>query len=431
MKSTYKICTLYLVFVIASCSSSDDSAPMVIALQNEPPLSFELTEVADGAKGVEVTPTLSWESAKNPKGSEVTYDLYLGTEVNPTTLFQGDINDTSFEIGDRLHLLTDYYWKVVAKDVDGKTSQSAIQKFSIRSLNIPEEPVTPIADFAPRSQHTSVVHDNRMWIIGGEDPVTENLISDVWYSSDGATWVEATKDAAFSDRILHTSAVFDNKIWVIGGQMVGEKKNDVWYSADGINWDEATDNASFSGRKGHSTLVYDNKMWVIGGKDANGFKNDVWYSSNGFEWQMATASAEFSVVSRHASVIFDDKMWVIGGEFESGGKRNEVWSSTDGVHWTQATKSAEFSERGWHAAAVFDNKIWIIGGLGNQGEAPFENEVWYSHDGTHWAQAPVSGLFLERRPPNTAVVHHNKIWVIGEEILTSSNSAKSEVWPLD
>ena len=54
--------------------------------------------------------------------------------------------------------------------------------------------------------------------------------------------------------------------------------NDVWYSSDGINWYQATPNANFSKRQSHSSVVFNNKIWVIGGGDNTSFYNDVWYS---------------------------------------------------------------------------------------------------------------------------------------------------------
>ena len=82
-------------------------------------------------------------------------------------------------------------------------------------------------------------------------------------------WQCATENAGWSGRYGHTSVVFDNKMWVLGGGY----KNDVWYSSDGINWVCATENAGWSPRDDHTSVVFDNKMWVLGG----GYKNDVWY----------------------------------------------------------------------------------------------------------------------------------------------------------
>ena len=87
--------------------------------------------------------------------------------------------------------------------------------------------------------------------------------NDVWYSIDGNNWVQATDDAVWSARDTHTSLVYDNKMWVLGGYDGSNDKNDVWYSSNGINWMQATASAAWH-RSSHTSLVYDNKMWVLG-----------------------------------------------------------------------------------------------------------------------------------------------------------------------
>ena len=120
--------------------------------------------------------------------------------------------------------------------------------------------------------------------------------------SDGSTWVQATGDAAWSGRNEHTSVVFDNKLWVLGGYSSGYK-NDVWYSEDGVTWTQATSDAGWSGRDNYTSVVFDDKLWVIGGDP----KDDVWYSEDGENWTLATSSAGWSTRNRHSSVIFDNK----------------------------------------------------------------------------------------------------------------------------
>jgi hypothetical protein len=82
---------------------------------------------------------------------------------------------------------------------------------------------------------------------------------------DGSTWTQATASAAWSDRGHHTSLVYDNKMWVIGGVGSGSRYNDVYSSTDGITWRQVTASAAWSPRSSHASLVYNNKMWVMGG----------------------------------------------------------------------------------------------------------------------------------------------------------------------
>ena len=254
-----------------------------------------------------------------------------------------------------------------------------------------------------------------MWVIGGYS-YDYGCFNDVWYSTDGITWTQATGSAQFPARFGHTSVVFDNKMWVIGGYggvYPGDCFNDVWYSTDGITWTQATGSAQFPARHGHTSVVYNNKMWVIGGGFSNNwpyYKNDVWYSADGVTWTQATASAQFPIRSGHTSVVFNNKMWVIGGDYLFGVTWKDIWYSTDGVIWTRAIDYAGFPEREGHTSVVYNGKMWVIGGH-NSSDLSL-NDVWYSFDGIIWTQATASADFPFRYH-HTSVVYNNKMWVIG------------------
>jgi hypothetical protein len=89
------------------------------------------------------------------------------------------------------------------------------------------------AEFGARTNQSSVIFDNKMWVIGGADagnPSTK--YNDIWYSEDGINWIEAARDGIFDRRASHSSVVFDDKIWVIAGDAGGIGNpffNDVWY----------------------------------------------------------------------------------------------------------------------------------------------------------------------------------------------------------
>lgn len=141
------------------------------------------------------------------------------------------------------------------------------------------------APWEKRSSFASVVFDNKMWVIGGYEAsvngglINSTLFSDVWYSSDGISWTLATDTASWGKRLDHTSVVFDNKMWVIGGRVdTTGRTNDVWSSTDGVAWIEETSFAEWSKRSSHTSVVFNNKMWVLGGNTIGKFYNDVWYS---------------------------------------------------------------------------------------------------------------------------------------------------------
>lgn len=222
--------------------------------------------------------------------------------------------------------------------------------------------------------HSALSFDGKMWVLCGHDG--NGAMHRVLSSADGQTWT-AEFPIMLPARYDHTSLVFDGKMWIIGGTFgssSNDYKNDVWYSSDGTTWAEATPNAAFSPRRGHTSIVYDGKMWVIGGQDATGYRNDVWYSSDGISWEEATSNADFPPRSQHLSETYNGKMWVISGDVVS--ETNDVWTSTDGKNWTREEFSgAPFTPRRFSSSAVYNDKLWIIAGYDNING--YVNDVWY------------------------------------------------------
>ncbi|MGA2508216.1 MAG: hypothetical protein ABSF80_12150, partial [Chitinispirillaceae bacterium] len=240
--------------------------------------------------------------------------------------------------------------------------------------------VTPSADFPRRQCHRSVVFNNKMWVIGGETiqlppggsgQVTYPQFNDVWYSTDGVSWTFAG-NAGFSARSNHTAVVYNNKIWIIGGDDGSHLLSDVWCSSDGVSWVQVTDSANFPGREYHSSVVFDNKIWIFGGNNLC----DVWYSIDGLTWIMAKDSVSSISWTAFASVVFNNKIWVFGAN--SRGMVGTIWSSKDGISWIEATDSTSFAKRSFHSSVVYDDKIWSIGGLRSDVPVCYPmNDVWY------------------------------------------------------
>jgi len=252
--------------------------------------------------------------------------------------------------------------------------------------------------FYPPAGASAVNFHNQTWVIGGNEPGSGVWTgkTSVWSSPDGETWSEVTKSAAFPPRLFQTSVVYDDKMWLIGGIADGENYlNDTWYSTDGITWTQATASATFPARAGHSSVIYDNKMWVIGGSDSYGHDlNDTWYSTDGITWIQATQSAAFAARNLQSSVVYDNKMWVISGE--TGGMINyyaaatlpDAWFSTDGINWSPATQSAEFGVQGLAKCGVFDNKLWAV----------TSTDAWNSENGSAWTDVSPDAFTFRQNP---------------------------------
>ena len=263
--------------------------------------------------------------------------------------------------------------------------------------------------FSERFGHSSVVFNDRMWVIGGFDG-KNNYFNDVWSSSDGISWIPETSHTQFGPRYAHQSVVFDNKIWVIGGRDGNTLKrlNDVWYSSDGIHWTRAIEHAQFSPRWDFPITVFDNKIWVIGGSPDGSLANDTWYSSDGIHWTRATEHAQFSPRMQHALIGFHNNLLVIGG-FNWERHNNEIWSSADGITWKQTTIDPLFKSRSYHNVVVADDRLWLIGGWADGAGV---DDVWQSSDGISWTQV-TKHVSFPGRWGFSSVFFKDKLWVIG------------------
>ena len=227
MKTLVKITlVLFVMFGFQSCSK-DDPIPQPIAQpepENQAPTQVSLVSPAADAENIDVRPAFSWEAATDPDGDTLTYEIYADTTAAPSTLI-GTTNETSFEPNERLSLLENYNWKVVASDGKGAESESENQSFDTRGINI------------------SVATSN--------------------------------------SGVAGLTAVFDDKIWVypITGDYIAN-------STDGINWDIVNDNPNYTGISVFKIIEYQNKLWMING-DFNGH-DEVWNSIDGIQWELVT-----------------------------------------------------------------------------------------------------------------------------------------------
>ncbi len=241
----------------------------------------------------------------------------------------------------------------------------------------------PLLDWEGRHTAGYAVLDGALWLVGG-DPLQGHYQGDVWRSADGRAW-ERVGDASppWHPRALHHTLVHDGRIWVLGGQTLPQFApaaerfcGDVWCTRDGRAWeriDPAPPCWSPRGMIGGSAVLH-GRMWVLGGGryDTPGcperaYYNDVWSSADGRHWTCHTEAAPWAPRQYHEVAAFDGRLWVLEGY--SGANRNDVWYSADGATWH------EVPDTPWpprHAASVFvfDDALWVVAGNN------MESDVW-------------------------------------------------------
>jgi len=277
-----------------------------------------------------------------------------------------------------------------------------------------------------------------MWLLGGWFTSDEPGPRDVWCSVDGARWTRVIREAPWLHGDLPTTLVHDDKMWIMGGWYGGRRpfasaSNQVWCSTDGADWRCATVKAAWRPRLGAAGLVFDGKMWLLGGVERyfdggrHHLLNDVWCSTDGATWKPVTPQAPWPPRAYHGALVFDNRMWVFGG----GNYRptylgyNDVWTSSDGVHWTRITDHAPWSHRIWFSTVVYRNRMWVLGGW-SDGPSTNWNDVWYSSDGKHWHELKTETIWSKRHE-HSAFVFQDKLWIVGGNEWPLVN----DVWYLD
>jgi hypothetical protein len=242
----------------------------------------------------------------------------------------------------------------------------------------------PTSDWEGRHTAGYAVYRDKMWIIGG-DVNQGSYQNDVWNSDDGKKWnlVNRDKPVPWGPRALHYTVVHADKIWVIGGQtMPAFAKSDetfyrdVWTTQDGVTWEQVKPKEPFWPQRGMigGSAVHKGRIWILGGGTydtpkipTREYRNDVWSSADGITWEQHVAAAPWAARQYHDVAAWDDRLWVMEGYAKAN--RNDVWYSADGTHWHEIPNTP-WKPR--HAASVFvhGGALWMVAGNN------MEPDVW-------------------------------------------------------
>ena len=178
-------------------------------------------------------------------------------------------------------------------------------------------------DYPGTAGSSVVAFLGRLWIIGGD----ADALTMVWSSSDGATWRQETTDAP--DISFCAAAVHDGKIYLVGGgdPIAGGRRNDVWSSNDGIHWEKIAVTPPYGAIAQATAVDYGGFLWLLGGSyPGNGNwvapPHPIWFSKDGVKWQAMDPSpsilatgvdAPYSVFGA-AVGVFQSGLWSIFGQ---------------------------------------------------------------------------------------------------------------------
>ncbi len=160
-------------------------------VDNQMPYMPSSPNPADGATGVSVDRSLSWQGGDPDPGDVVTYDTYLGTtEAGMTKICEG-LSVTSCQPSVPPGFDTKYYWQVVAKDDKGGETSGAVWQFTTFTRNgdedgdglINEDEITRTTDPFNRDTDGDGYEDGDE-VAWGSDPKDESSIPNIQCEGD-------------------------------------------------------------------------------------------------------------------------------------------------------------------------------------------------------------------------------------------------------
>ncbi len=240
----------------------------------------------------------------------------------------------------------------------------------------------PASDWEGRHTAGYAVFRDKLWVIGG-DPIQGHYQNDVWSSVDGARWTRVTDAVPWGPRVLHYTVVHDGRLWVMGGQTLPQFApaeprfyRDIWSSRDGRHWEQVIPDEPCWPQRGMigGRAVFGGRMWILGGGtyDLPGVPkrklySDVWSSVDGVHWQCHTDQAPWEPRQYHEVAVWDNRLWVMEGYCQAN--RNDVWYSCDGTTW-QELPDTPWKPRHAAGLAVHGDSLYLVSGNN------MESDVW-------------------------------------------------------
>ena len=175
-----------------------------------------------------LTMTLSWDCS-DPDGDILTYDVYFGTSSNPTTKVSTgqsgkSINRSNLSYG------TTFYWKVVAKDSKGATTEGPEWRFTTQSNRAPNTPSNPSPSNNATNQPLTITLS---WDCS--DPDGDAITYDIYFGTNNnpGMVIEGQSENTFTRRNLITGTNYYWKV-VAKDSKGGVTEGPLWKFTQGV-----------------------------------------------------------------------------------------------------------------------------------------------------------------------------------------------------
>jgi len=344
--------------------------------------------------------------------------------------------------GGGIQFFNGLHYLVVGKSETDPAGLVANTNFIYVSPNLVtyEELTSPLASgsWEERSGHAMFTFGGSQYIHGGFD-ADDNLLGDMWKSSNGVAWSKVTQfypPGTEETWARHQIVEFGGELFMLGGRFgldPGEYHTDILKSTDGITWtNEGTGNIEEPfGRDRHRVVEFGGDLYSTGGHRRTGdlirVYDDVWTSSDGVTWTEITQLAGYTQMHSHVMLVADvgsgDELFMVAGDGATG----KVYKSSDAATWTIETADLGVGNRWGHIGWFSDGRIWIFGGSQS---GVIKDDTWSSADGIVWRQ---DVLTTKPQPRYDHVSFFgdldgaDKIWVFGGRETLQANTF-NDIW---
>lgn len=182
-----------------------------------------------------------------------------------------------------------------------------------------------------RSYVSLVTDGTKMYLIGGIDATGE--LNEVYSSTDGVSWTQETADGGggvWSARYYHSTAYYNGLLWIVGGYDGSNVLSDVYYSSDGATWTQATASAAFGKSMQGPLVVVGDTLYMMGGVNGNAVdfgQNNIWRTTDGETWERYNVAA-WKARSNHAAVVHEGAVYVGNGKDAATDTRlSDMWKA--------------------------------------------------------------------------------------------------------
>ncbi len=193
------------------CNYSNPGS-FILNAENEPPGEFELLTPENGTEVTTLTPILDWEDAIDPDPlDEVSYTILIGDEI-PNLISIDAGNESVYQLTTPLEDNTLYYWKVIATDLYGASTENTggFHTFIVNTEN--NDPnsfdlITP-TEYSVEIDLTPIFY----WENAGDPDIGDTLTYFLYYDMD-SLFIETDPVETDSNHYIPTVPLNDNSTY--------------------------------------------------------------------------------------------------------------------------------------------------------------------------------------------------------------------------